>query len=96
MAFIFALNVFVIAVKCVFWYFGRFNKTSISLSTAFYWGIFYHLGSLAIGSLLVALLWLIKIILHYIYKKVKEQTDKNTNFCCKCLVCFVSCFERIL
>ena len=94
-SFLISTNIFVIASLCASWYFERIDKNQISIKTAFKWAWFYHLGSLAFGSLLIAMFWLIQLILNYVYQKLKSQTGKE-NFCLKCTICFVSCFERFL
>lgn len=59
----------------------------------------YHLGSLAFGSLLIALMKLVRLLFSYLERKLKGAgTD-----CCgmiKCLTCFCKCclycFEKFL
>ena len=58
-SYILAENIFIIALLTIFWYFGRYNKDSISIGTALKWANYYHMGSLALGSFLSALLWLV-------------------------------------
>lgn len=41
------------------WYFERDMGTEINLYTAMTWAFFYHVGSLALGSFLIAILWLV-------------------------------------
>ncbi len=93
-SFTLSTNIFVIATLTTGWYFGRFDNYHISMITAFKWAWFYHLGTLAFGSFLIALLWAIQLILTYIYQKLKETGDNN--FCLKCTICFVNCFERVM
>ena len=40
------------------WYFSD-DKDGIYFLTGFFWAYTYHLGSLAFGSLLIAILWVI-------------------------------------
>jgi len=53
---------------------------------------------MAFGSLLIAILWFIQLILQYIYQKLKEVGQENTTvgFMVKCAMCFVACFERTI
>ena len=48
---------------------------------------FYHLGSLALGALIIAIIQIFRAILNYIDRKTKRQQ----NSCIKCLVCFCKC-----
>lgn len=50
-------NIFVIAAVTASWYFQRYEDRNIGLCKAYYWAWFFHLGSLAFGSLLIAILW---------------------------------------
>ena len=76
------------------WYFGRYEGWGIGLCKALGWAYTYHVGSLAFGSFLIALLWFIQLILNYIYQKTKEIDDDN--FMIKCAMYFVACFERFM
>lgn len=95
-SFIISCNSFIISTLCVFWYFGRHEHTFIHLPTAVFWSQTYNLGTLAFGSFLVALLWVILFIFNYIYKKLKDYGKNKEANCLKCIICFVSCFERLL
>ena len=46
--------------------FGNFLKLDFYSSTGIEWGFRYHFGSLAFGSLIVAIVWAIRIIFEYI------------------------------
>jgi len=56
----------------------------------------YHTGSLAFGSLIIAIIQVIRIILEYIDHKLKGKENKVVKFiicCCKC--CFW-CLEKFM
>ena len=55
-SFILASNVFVIAALAATWYFDP-DRNGIYITTAVCWAWGYHLGSIAFGSLIVALIW---------------------------------------
>jgi Plasma-membrane choline transporter len=61
-AFLTALSYFAITTASCLWYFSA-NKKEIAnespLMKGFTWGLLYHMGTLAIGSFLIALLWLV-------------------------------------
>ena len=94
-SFLMSSNIFVISSLSASWYFERDTGNQISMLFAFKMAWFYHLGTLAFGSFLIALLWAITLILTYVYNKVKQETGKDS-FMLKCMICFVACFERTL
>jgi choline transporter-like protein 2/4/5 len=71
-AMLIALAQFIIIVSCCTWYFSHGSETSgsASVSKALYWTFRYHYGSLAFGSLILALVWLVRMIFEYIKKKL--------------------------
>ena len=56
-AFIIGVTQFMISASCAIWYFSCTSDTngSGSLMTGFYWVFRYHLGSIAFGAFLIAL-----------------------------------------
>lgn len=64
-AFIMALCQFVIASSCSIWYWAQ-EQTHKPISRSVYRAFRYHLGSLALGSLLLAIIQMIRLILAYI------------------------------
>lgn len=92
------LNMFVLAACAVMWYFAK-NRHSMggSVIKAFCWGLFYHIGTIAIGAFILALLWAVQIVLAYVYKKTKEKTgeDSTASKLAGCAMCCVKCIERI-
>ena len=58
----------------------------------------YHMGSLAFGSFLLTLVWIIRIIFEYIGEKMVDATGNNG--CTKCLIgccrCCLACFDRFI
>jgi len=84
-----------------FWYFSdsRLELTHHILSRSAYNAFRYHLGSLAFGSLLLAIIKFIKWYFVFLKEKVhKEGLDKNccVKFLCCCVGCYVACFERFI
>ena len=78
MAFILAMNEFVVIVSTCTWYFS--DKTiedddgipgDSEVWKGFWWSIRYHAGTLAFGSLLIAIVWMVKTIFEYIGKKAE-------------------------
>lgn len=69
-------NEFVIVVSAATWYFS--NKTiadddgipgDSEVWKGFYWIPLYHFGSLAIGSLIITMVWLIRAMFEYVAEK---------------------------
>lgn len=97
-SFNFSQETFSIAAMSSSWYFDKKFGNPISASLAVCWSFTYHVGTLAFGSLLIAIVWAIQFVLSYMYHKLKEVHQENTavGFLIKCAACFVACFERTL
>lgn len=93
-SFYMSANIFVLAAMSAGWYFGRYDGQSVGLCTAIWWAYFYHLGTLAFGSFIIALLWFAQLVLNYMYQKLKEVGQDSIIF--KCASCFIACFERFM
>jgi len=64
MAYLVALCEFIIGGSCCVWYFSKKKGEESVIRRSLWWGII-HTGSLALGSFLLALVWLIQSILDY-------------------------------
>uniref|UniRef100_UPI00398F33F2 choline transporter-like protein 2 isoform X2 n=1 Tax=Pristiophorus japonicus TaxID=55135 RepID=UPI00398F33F2 len=56
----------------------------------------YHTGSLAFGSLILAIVQVIRVILEYIDQKLKGAQNKIVKFLLACLKCCFWCLEKFL
>ncbi|XP_077987168.1 choline transporter-like protein 2 isoform X2 [Glandiceps talaboti] len=56
----------------------------------------YHLGSLAFGSLIIAIVKMIRVFLEYVEQKLKGADNKFAKFLIKCLKCCFWCLEKFL
>lgn len=60
----------------------------------------FHFGSLAFGSFILALIWIIKTIIAYLVAKIKSIDVANqvrvVVWLLSCLLCIVHCFERFI
>ncbi|GAB6033333.1 hypothetical protein CHUAL_013100 [Chamberlinius hualienensis] len=89
---------FVIGSAVCQWYFRR-DKSK--LGSPIFSGIgrllLYHFGSVALGSLLIAILKVIRLIFSYLEKKLKIQQSSGTcrGIVC-CIDCCLQCFENFL
>ncbi|CAD8110212.1 unnamed protein product [Paramecium sonneborni] len=100
-AFIQAVNNFVIASTCCFWYFAQQGAggDERAISQSLYRVFRYHAGSLAFGSLILAIVQLIRIMLEYVRyqtEKVAGSENKAVKCLLKCLSCCMACFERFI
>lgn len=104
-AFIIACNEFVVIVATVTWYFSRKDipdsdgiPGDSEVWMGYYWTIRYHFGSLAFGSCILAIVWIIRALFEYIAGKMEDATGNNG--CTKCLVCccrcILDCFDRFI
>ena len=103
--FLIACNEFVVIVSAITWYFS--DKTvpdddgipgDSDVSFGFKWSVRYHMGSLAFGSFILAVVWLIRIIFEYVGEKMIDATGNNG--CTRCLIgcirCCLDCFDRFI
>lgn len=97
-AFLFALEEIVLAgVFSNFYWTKERLTTSVPLLYSLCIVIRYHIGSIAFGSLLIATLRFIRIILDYISEKVSNINDNVViKFIAKCFSCFLWLFEKFL
>jgi hypothetical protein len=104
-AFLLSCNEFVIVVSAATWYFS--NKTipdddgipgDSEVWKGFYWIPLYHLGSLAIGSLMITLVWLIRAVFEYVAEKIQYTESQNAcgNCLLSCIRCVLTCFDHWL
>ncbi|KAL3871868.1 hypothetical protein ACJMK2_039840 [Sinanodonta woodiana] len=81
-------------------YYWAFEKPQdvplFPLTASVYRSLRYHLGSLAFGSLLIAIVQIIRVFLEYIDHKLKGSENPVGKFLIKCLKCCMYCLEKIL
>ena len=96
------LTQFVLAYMCCKWYFyqGRRLPLSNMLSGAFCSAFYYHLGSIAFGSLLLASISTIKAVLAYFYNQLKtlegNAGSRFAEYLYRCIFCFLNFFENFI
>ncbi|XP_076091063.1 choline transporter-like protein 2 isoform X1 [Mytilus galloprovincialis] len=56
----------------------------------------YHLGSLAFGSLIIAIIQIIRVLLEYVDGKLKGSENPVAKFFVKCMKCCFWCLEKFL
>ena len=90
-AFFIAMFQFTVAVAAATWYFSYgTDHSGAKICKGICWGMTYHAGSLAFGSFLLALIWLIRIIFEYWRQKMEKMTSGD-NKCMKCVMCCITC-----
>lgn len=100
MQFILACQQMVIAGAVAGWYFTR-DKASLGYCNMQLIGqavknvVVYHLGTVAVGSFIIALIQLIRIILLYLQRKLKGSNNKLAEYALKALQCCFYCLEKI-
>ncbi|KAK3091614.1 hypothetical protein FSP39_021199 [Pinctada imbricata] len=97
-AFIVACQDIVLAGAVATWYFTRqvFFKLGCPILKSTSRLIRYHLGSVAFGSFIIALVRLARIILAYVQRKLKGKVGKVAEYLLKVLQCCLWCFEKFL
>lgn len=97
-AFLFAFEEIVLAGVFSNYYWSKEQLTTFfPLFYSLYITIRYHLGSIAFGSLILAVLRYIRLILEYINRKLtKIQENILINFILKCFSCFLWLFEKFI
>lgn len=95
-AFIIAIQIFATSATACMWYFtghGSDDKEmqgTYSVGLAVKWAFRYHLGSLAVGSFLLAVVTMIRVIFEYmIYQYEKSGAASKENAIYKCVKCCI-------
>ncbi|XP_037801220.1 choline transporter-like protein 1 [Penaeus monodon] len=79
------------------WYFTRNkNKLGWPILTSMKRMYRYHLGSIALGSLIIALVKLVRIVLKASVKRRIHYVSKLVSWALKCCQCCLWCFEKFL
>lgn len=103
--FLISCNEFVVIVSAITWYYS--DKTipdddgipgDSDVRYGFWWSVRYHMGSLAFGSFILAVVWILKVIFEYVGEKLHEATGGNS--CTRCMLaccnCCLHCFDRFI
>ena len=103
--FLLACNEFAIICASVTWYFSRKDipdddgiPGDADVWKGFVWTFRYNCGTLALGSFILTIVWLIRAIFEYIGEKVHDASAGNK--CTECLLCCIrcclDCFDRFI
>jgi hypothetical protein len=97
-----AMSQFVISYSVVLYYFcpkdasGYKEAPSFPLFRGYFVGFVYHLGTIAFGAALIAIVRVISLILSYVAKQAEKEGNAALACVAKLLVCVVQCFKRCL
>lgn len=96
--FILATGQLVISMCFAGWYFER-DKSKAGLTTVS-WSFrevgWYHLGTAAFGSLIIAVIKTIRAVIAYLQKRAKKTKNKVLEYILCILACCVWCLEKIM
>lgn len=103
-AFSVALNQMTLAGIFGEWFFTRSESFKlnikklpfISLFASFTRAIVYHCGTLAFGSLIIAIIKMVRVFLEYIDSKVKKSNNQTAMYAMKCLKCCLWFLEKVV
>lgn len=79
-----------------YWTFHKSDVPFFTLTVGFGRTVRYHLGTLALGSLIVTICRIIRVCLEYIDHKLKKYDNAFTRAIMCCLKCFFWCLEKFL
>lgn len=91
-----AIFSYVVIVAVATWYFtctadasGTFN-----LAHGFWWSFRYNLGSLILGSFILAVVWIIRIVFEYVEEQLEKSSHGNkvVEVVGVCVSCCLDCF----
>ena len=87
-AFLMGLNQMILAGSFGVWYWSK-SKSHCVLFTSIKDTLVYHLGSIAFGALLIAVVKTIRFIIQFVERRVRSAAGNNQ--ATKCIISFVSC-----
>ena len=96
--FILALGEIILAMSFAKWYFTRDKRQvgSSTICTSIAHSIRFHTGTAAFGSLIIAIIQMIRAIIAKLQKKAKEMDSKVADALLCCCQCCFYCFEKLM
>jgi hypothetical protein len=77
------------AIASWYWLLDKKQKLKSPVLKALGRTFLYHLGSIAVGSLLIAIVEFIRILLYQIQRKVSKSNNQHLKYLIACLQCFL-------
>ncbi|XP_062840986.1 choline transporter-like protein 2 isoform X4 [Trichomycterus rosablanca] len=84
------------AFASYYWTFNKSDMPSCPVFASLGRALRYHTGSLAFGSLILAIVQLIRVLLEYLDHKLKGVENKFAKFLLCCLKCCFWCLEKFI
>jgi hypothetical protein len=85
------------AIATYYWTMDKTKIPFLPVVGSFFRAIFYSAGSIALGSLLLAIVWTIELIIYMIRRQVGKKSKNRLLKCClACLACIFHCMEKIV
>lgn len=72
------------------------RNVSFPVIRSIYWVFRYHIGTVAFGSCIIAIIQLLRTILAYIQNKTKDSSSEIVKYLLMCLQCCLWCFEKFM
>jgi hypothetical protein len=95
-----AMFAYVLICGVCTWYFTSTSETrgDLSITRGFWWAIRYNFGSLAFGSFILAVVWIIRITFEIMDKQIKQADPNNAvvKVVSGCVRCCLDCFHRFV
>lgn len=98
-AFLIGLNQVTIAGAIATWYWARDKRAipSMPVFRSFFRALRYNLGSIALGSLLIAIAQMIRLVIFRAqHVAATQKNNKALQFMLTCLQCCMACVERLI
>jgi choline transporter-like protein 2/4/5 len=96
--FIIAAGQIVVAMSVSMWYFTR-DKSTIgngTFFTAMKKAMYYHLGTAAFGSLIIAIIKTIRVVITYLQNKFKNSKNQLIKIVLCAIQCYMWCLEKCM
>lgn len=91
-AFLLTLSNFIINGAVCFWYHNTSTDIKHPITTTLWWAIRYHLGTIAFGSFILAVIWVFRVIAEYLHQKQQQQKrNGKDNSTAKLILCCIKC-----
>jgi hypothetical protein len=85
------------AVATYYWRKDKRAPLRFTILRSFFRAIFFHLGSIALGSFLIACVTWIRIVFQYVKRKAMQANPNGAiKYIMGCVDCLLACFERFL
>ncbi|KAJ9463720.1 Choline transporter-like protein 2 [Diplonema papillatum] len=95
-----AIGFLVLAFCAVFWYWsvpGDDKKPDAGVVVGVWWTIRYHLGTLMLGSFIIAVVQFLQYLLAKFESRLRKISDSPAvDYLIKCAQCCLACFERLI